>query len=168
MFLEELLPRSYKQIIQQIDNLRSNNSKEALNLVSEIFEHQEISKISGEIMGPVLNAVFTKTVSEKGFLKREAKKAVGFLTRKYNPCLVEELSSFTQSHHSSISEEAIRILCEYLEFNKVSEFSPGFYRILSINLDGKRAVLQKRAKEIIQNLKNRIGSNLIIQENRIL
>lgn len=34
LFRNELLPVNYKQIVAQVDNLRSNNSKEALTLVS--------------------------------------------------------------------------------------------------------------------------------------
>lgn len=70
VFLNELLPRLYEQILQQVDNLRSNNSKEALKLVSEIYEHQSLDKISTDILGLSVTAIFNKTVSEKGFLKK--------------------------------------------------------------------------------------------------
>lgn len=108
-------------------------------------------------MRPIVNAIFSKTVSEKGFLKKEALKAVNFLPKKYNPSFTLELSALTQSNNGSISELAITKLCDFIELNKICEFDHTFYQILSINLEGKRAVLQKKAKEILQNLKKRIG-----------
>ena len=41
-----------------------------MTLVSEIFEHQGLETISDDIMGSLVAAVFGKTVSEKGFLKK--------------------------------------------------------------------------------------------------
>ena len=62
LFLEELLPKYHGQIIQQIDNLRSNNSKEALTLAGEIFQHQSIEKVDRAILSPLISILFTKTV----------------------------------------------------------------------------------------------------------
>lgn len=45
-----------------------------------------------------------------------------------------------------------------IENNKAYESDDKFLKNLSLNLVGKRAVLQKRAKEILNNLKEREGA----------
>lgn len=61
--MKELLPQVFKQILAQVENLRSNNSKEALTLASEILEHQNIEKIDQSVISPFVSALFIKTAS---------------------------------------------------------------------------------------------------------
>jgi len=63
ILMKELLPQVFKQILAQVDNLRSNNSKEALTLACEILEHQNIEKVDQSIISPFISALFVKTVS---------------------------------------------------------------------------------------------------------
>jgi len=63
ILMKELLPQVFKQILAQVENLRSNNSKEALTLASEILEHQNIEKIDQSVISPFVSALFIKTAS---------------------------------------------------------------------------------------------------------
>lgn len=64
-----MLGKYYKDIVGQVENLRSNNSKEALTLLSEIFLTQDLSKLTGEVIRPIISILFAKSVNEKSFLK---------------------------------------------------------------------------------------------------
>ena len=103
IFLQELLPKTHNHIIHQIDNLRSNNSKEALTLVWEFLEHQNIEKIHPDVICPLVDAIFVKSTSEKGFLKSQALRGINTLPKKYNPYLVGELGNLTQSNNGNIA-----------------------------------------------------------------
>lgn len=104
------MPRYAKAIIAQVDNLRSNNSKEALTLLAETFEHQSLNELSGPVLQPLVAILFVKSVSEKGFLRSLAQKAIRFIPLKSNPCILEELCSQTQAANGVISELAIKTM----------------------------------------------------------
>ena len=98
-----------------------------------------------------------KTVSEKGFIKTQATNGLNHITTKWNEGALEELCNQTQSANGQISELAIKLLSEMIQNNKNYEADGRFLKNLSHNLNGKRAILQKRAKEILKNLKQREG-----------
>jgi hypothetical protein len=56
---------------------------------------------------------------------------------------------------------AIKLLSEMIQNNKKYEVDGKFLKSLSHNLNGKRAVLQKRAKEILISLKQREGEETL-------
>ena len=68
---------------------------------------------------------------------------------------MEELCDQTESINGQISEYAIKLLSDMIQNNKKYEADGKFLKRLSHNLNGKRAVLQKRAREILNNLKQR-------------
>ena len=84
LFLKELFPLNAKQIVGQVDNLRSNNSKEALTLLTEIIEIQDLSDVSQDVIRPIVAALMAKSVSEKGFLKAQALKGANALPKRWN------------------------------------------------------------------------------------
>ena len=102
--------------------------------------------------------MITKSVSEKNFLKSQAIRGLNHITFKWNDGALEELCNQTQSANGQISELAIKLLSEMIQHNKNYESDDKFLKNLSQNLNGKRAVLQKRAKEILNNLKQREGA----------
>jgi hypothetical protein len=141
----------------QIDNLRSNNSKEALTLVAEIVQNQQLEAVEGAIMRGLVAAMMAKSVSEKAFIRTQAVEGLNALPKQWNQGAFDELGSQTQSANGQISELAIRLLVEMVQNNKKYEADGKFLKILSQNLNGKRAVLQKKAKEILAVLKQREG-----------
>lgn len=146
LFVEEILPEVYTQVLRQVDNLRSNNSKEALTLASEIFEHQNIEQMDQVMVSSFVSVLFTKTVSEKSFIKKEALSAVDQMANKYNPFLLEEIAKQTLSLNSHISELGAKILVLYIENNKISQLNGQFLSVLIKIINGKRAVVQKKGK----------------------
>lgn len=69
---------------------------------------------------PIASTLFVKSVSEKGFLKTQALRAINCIPNNWNPYFLEELCEQTQSQNGVISELAIKVMCELLENNKVS------------------------------------------------
>jgi post-segregation antitoxin (ccd killing protein) len=98
-----------------------------------------------------------KSVSEKGFLKNEAIKAINSIPSISNPAVTEELMNLTKSANGNISELAIKTINLMLEKNKETDVSEKFLKDLSYNINGKRSVVQKQAKEILDGLKKRVG-----------
>lgn len=144
-----------EQIVAQVDNLRSNNSKEALTLLSEVIEHHELKDVDAKVIRPIVAVLMTKSVSEKGFLKTQAMKALNHLPKRWNEAALDELCQHTQSANGQISELAIRLVSEMLESNKEWHVDGKFLKSLSFNLNGKRSFVQKKAREILKSLKER-------------
>jgi hypothetical protein len=114
LFLKELLPLNAKQIVAQVDNLRSNNSKEALTLLTEVIEIQDLVDVSHDVIRPIVAALMAKSVSEKGFLKAQALKGANALPRRWNEGALDELCLHTSAANGVISELAIRLVGEML------------------------------------------------------
>ena len=106
--MEELLPKTFLQIVSQIDNLRSNNSKEALTLTWEFLEYQNIEKVQQEIISSLVAGLFGKSCCEKAFLKNQALNGINVIPKKYNPYILHELNGLTQSNNGTIAELAIK------------------------------------------------------------
>lgn len=157
LFLNELLPANARHVLAQVDNLRSNNSKEALTLLTELIQTQDLAHLEAAVIRPFIAALMSKSVSEKGFLKTQANKALSLLPPKWNPWAFEELCLHTQAANGVISELAIKLVGEMLEHKKDYEVDSRFLKNLSSNLNGKRAVVQKKAREILKGLKERVG-----------
>lgn len=102
--------------------------------------------MESEVIRPIVAALFVKSVSEKGFLKSLALKSISFIPKKWNPFILEELCVQTQAQNGQISELAIKIMYDMIENNKISEVDQRFLKNLSNNINGKRAVVQKKAR----------------------
>lgn len=122
-----------------------------------MFIHQNLNKVHSDIIRPLINILFMKSVSEKGFLKNEAIKAINSIPSISNPAVTEELMNLTKSANGNISELAIKTINLMLEKNKETDVSEKFLKDLSYNINGKRSVVQKQAKEILDGLKKRVG-----------
>lgn len=93
-----------------------------------------------------MGSLLTKSVSEKGFIRNEATRGLSFIPSKWNDGALEELCLQTQSLNGQISELSIKLLAEMIQNNKAYQSDDKFLKNLSLNINGKRAVLQKRAK----------------------
>jgi hypothetical protein len=67
------------------------------------------------VIKPLVAALMSKSVSEKGFLKAQALKGLNHLPSHWNPWALEELCVQTQALNGQISELAIRLISEMLE-----------------------------------------------------
>ena len=110
--------------------------------------------------------LFTKSVSEKGFLKKEALKSINKLGKKNNPHLRKELALQTQSNNGAISELGIRVMGEFMDSNQVKEVDEEFLSILAKNMAGKRAVLEKKGREILLGLRRGWVIELLKKDRR--
>jgi hypothetical protein len=94
----------------------------------------------------MVGALIGKSVSEKGFLRSTALKGLNFLPQQWNDGALDELCVQTQAINGQISELAIKLLAEMVQNKKDYEADGKLLKNISQNLNGKRAVLQKRAK----------------------
>ncbi len=106
---------------------------------------------------PIVASLFCKSVSEKGFLKAQALKAIAYLPSRWSAYALEELCIQTHAQNGTISELAIKVLSDMIQNRKEWEADGKFLKSLSGSLVGKRAVVQRKAKEILQALKKRSG-----------
>lgn len=112
----------------------------------EFFEHQNLEKVDAEVIKTLLSALFIKSVCEKHFLKNLALKALNTLPKKYNSNVLGNLSFHTQSNNGLIAELSIKIQCDYMENNKVLDVDSYCLSILAKNIEGKRALLQRKGR----------------------
>ena len=94
----------------------------------------------------LVGALLLKSASEKAFIRNEATRGLSFIPSKWNDGALEELCQQTQSLNGQISELSIKLLADMIQNNKSYESDDKFLKNLSQNINGKRAVLQKRAK----------------------
>jgi len=66
----------YQSLSNLINNLRSNVSKNALTLTKEIFSVNSIKDINHKSTVELCNRLIEKSISDKSFLKSEAKLAL--------------------------------------------------------------------------------------------
>jgi hypothetical protein len=78
---------------------------------------------------------------------------LSYLPKRWNEAALDELCQHTQAANGQISELAIKLVGEMLESNKNWQVDGKFLKSLSFNLNGKRSVVQKKAREILRNLK---------------
>lgn len=75
-FMTKVLPKTFDYVITLIDSIRSNLSKNALLLIKEIFQVNKLSALEPENMPIILRKLFDKAISDKMFLKQEAKNSI--------------------------------------------------------------------------------------------
>lgn len=84
-------------------------------------------------------------------------KAINKIPESWNLGILDELMNQTKSNNGSISELAITIINKMLQKNKYEEIDDKFLKDLSFNINGKRSVVQKQAKQILGHLKKKMG-----------
>ncbi len=63
VYIEHVLPQLLKEVAGQVDNLRSNNSKEALTLLNETIKNNKIGPLPGQDIALIVSKLFTKSCS---------------------------------------------------------------------------------------------------------
>lgn len=103
-----------KDIVTQVDNLRSNNSKEALTLLRETVKYNQLRILHDDDLSTIVSKIFNKSASEKGFIRNQAIEAVAALEQSEHPKLCLELIRQTQVPNYQIAELAITTLKNHM------------------------------------------------------
>ncbi len=151
----------------QVDNLRSNLSKNALLLVQEVFSDVRGNEIAGFIR-LVVPTVLIKTDFEKNFIAQEAKK---IMTCVSNDCPYSEsidvLVEGCQTKNGILAESAIgylAVLVKLMEpgyYLECGESVRGLLKQMNMEIDGKRMKMKKTAERICKDIKNKVGQEQI-------
>ncbi|KAL4484562.1 hypothetical protein ABPG74_019739 [Tetrahymena malaccensis] len=167
-FITKVFPKTFDFVIALIDSIRSNLSKNALLLVKEIFLVNKLSALEPEAVPIILRKLFDKAISDKMFLKQEAKNAILQMEKNDEAlfdCNLGGLSELCFDKNASICELACQSLHNIIIQNKhnIDKLSVDAYNnliaTLSKCLEGKRALLKKLAKEMCQAIHQQKGDN---------
>ena len=120
--------------------------------MNETIKYNKIGVLSGQDIALIVSRLFSKSCSEKGFIKSEAREAITGLETADHPALLLEVSQQTQAPNYQISELAVLTLKNSLVKKAVSKedlVSEEFFKLLVKNLHGKRTLIEKTSKEIL-------------------
>ena len=157
--LSEFTPFLHKSV----ESLRSNVSKNTLMLIKEVFTvyRDTKEKDSDTFLNGILPVILEKSVSEKGFLKKEARDALKALEKTgCNNSVVRVLCDKSFDKNGTISELSFKSLAEIVQESKENltekiseEHMQTLFKTVAQLLDGKRAVNQRVAKGLCEQLK---------------
>lgn len=146
---------------KSVDNLRSNISKNALMLIKEVFHSFRNSESSESFLNSIVPIILEKSVSEKGFLKNEARAALKALEKTgCNNNVIKVLCNRSFDKNGVISELSFQSLAEIVgeaKENLSEKINQEHLEILletiAHSIDGKRAVNKRVAKGLCVQLK---------------
>ena len=154
-------------ICTQIDNLRSNNSRNALNFVLELFKNNN-ANVSDAFAKSCLPLVFVKTQYDKKFISEVAKDSIRALVlTSASPAICELILEGTRSKNVNTAEFAVEQLV-----NLVKNANPAFYEDPVANslisamcaiIEGKKPRMVKNAVPVLQEVKSHIGEDRLTQ-----
>jgi len=155
-----------------IDSLRSNLSKNALILVREIIHKPYESVPPVELILKLLPLILDKAISDKGFIKIEAKNVLREFEK--NGCwdvtiyILGEKSCDKNANICEISMLTLLEVIKNVKENLTSKLSKNGFKImlktLAKNLDGKRASLKRMAEEAVRNVAGHLSKNGSFEE----
>jgi len=152
---------------RSLESLRSNLSKNTLMLIKEVFQYYRYSHTSDNFLDEILPIILEKAVSEKGFLKNEAKAALKALEKTgCNNNVVQVLCNKSFDKNGIISEVSFQSLTEIIQeakenlTDKISqEYIGVLFSTIAKSIDGKRAVNKRMAKNLCEQLKDIFSEN---------
>ena len=159
-----IFPKLMWFLISNINNLRSNLTKNALTLLKEIFTYNikfltTIALKQPEALSDLIPLIYEKGNNDKAFLKNEAKEAIKSFEKNspLNENLFKILLALTQEKNYGISEKASESLCniilskeeEILTKENGKELFALLLRILAKLLDSNRMVIKKHGDELL-------------------
>lgn len=145
----------------QVDNLRSNLSKNALLFLKEFSSHQRMS--SYDTIGPFVKVVFPqaliKTVYEKNFIVAEAKRTIELAVQNLiMPEIIDVLVEGCQAKNIILAEYSMGYLQEVVKKMDEEYLISGndsskqlFFQLVA-EFDGKRMKIKKGAESIFKDL----------------
>ncbi len=159
-----IFPKLMWFLISNINNLRSNLTKNALTLLKEIFTYNikfltTIALQQPEALSDLIPLIYEKGNNDKAFLKNEAKEAIKSFEKNspLNENLFKILLALTQEKNAGISEKASESLCniilskeeEILTKENGKELYALLLIILAKLLDSNRMVIKKHGDELL-------------------
>jgi hypothetical protein len=159
-------------LYQGVDSLRSNVSKNALLLIREIIQLTNDFTVLQELLLKILPLTLEKAVSEKTFIKTEAKNALKELEK--NGCCdvsIYVLGEKSFDKNSQLCELAMQTLCEIVKNVKenlgaklTKQGLKILFKTLAKNLEGKRASLKRMSEDAIRNISGFISKNGALED----
>lgn len=158
-------------IIQCIESIRSNLIKEALLLLQELFPNARMVPLPDEFIGKIVPVLCEKAVSDKGFIKIEARKAVKELELWCaGDASIIALAAKSSDKNAAICEFAFQTLCQSvknlgdeLHYKLTLGGCKVLFRAVLKALEGKRAVMKKQSEEIWLRLKTLLQKECTIE-----
>lgn len=146
----------------QVENLRSNNSKNALTLVYEIFSvRPEVKKVSESFINfsrVVLPAVLNRTLADKNFIASLAKKGITTAAEQcptYPVCNI--LLEGTRSKALALAEFSLQSLSILVRCSDKSFFNDPSSDCLILTMcdiiEGKKSRMVKNATPVLLEFK---------------
>lgn len=144
-----------------IDNLRTNLSKNTLLLMKELFLHFKDIDLSEEFLNANLSKVLEKAISDKGFIKTEARSALKTLEKTgCSNAVIKVLCDKTFDKNVNISEISFQTLADTIKEAKENlggslnqDYIELLFFTIAKTIDGKRAASKRIAEELCQQLK---------------
>lgn len=146
---------------KSMESLRSNLSKNTLMLIREIFESYKHTQSLDEFLKEIVPIILEKSVSEKSFLKNEARAALKALEKTgCNNNVIQVLCNKSFDKNGVISELSFQALTEVVQQadenlteNISNDILEVLFHTVAQSLDGKRAVNKRVAKGLCEKLK---------------
>ncbi len=146
---------------KSMESLRSNLSKNTLMLIREIFESYKHTQSLDEFLKEIVPIILEKSVSEKSFLKNEARAALKALEKTgCNNNVIQVLCNKSFDKNGVISELSFQALTEVVQQadenlteNISNDILEVLFHTIAQSLDGKRAVNKRVAKGLCEKLK---------------
>lgn len=152
----------YTTFIQKsMNSIRSNLSKNGLLLVKEIFGQFKETNPPAEFLAVIVPSVLERGISDKGFIKAEARGALKVLEKNaLNDSIVVILCERSFDKNFNIGELSFGTLSEIVAQGKENlderlskEAVKVLFETISKAINGKRAVMKKAAEGMCQLLK---------------
>ena len=149
-------------IVSCIDSLRSNLNKEALLLLQELLPNSRSIPLPYTFIDKIVPILCEKSISEKGFIRLEARKVVKELELFCaGDASVIALVAKSFDKNVTICEFAFQALCQSiknlgddLQFKLTFGGCKVLFRAILKALDGKRAIMKKQSEEMWIQLRN--------------
>jgi len=161
--LNKLIPFLQKSL----ESLRSNLSKNTLMFIKEVFLYYKETQAPDNFLDEILPIILEKSVSEKGFLKIEARAALKALEKTgCNNNVIQVLCDKSFDKNGILSEVSFQSLTEIIQeakenlIDKISqEYIGVLFSTIAKSIDGKRAVNKRIAKSLCEQLKDMFSVN---------
>jgi hypothetical protein len=152
---------------KSMNSLRSNLSKNALLLVREIFQQLGECNPSYDFLKAIINSTVDRAISEKAFIKNEAKGALKSLEKNgFNDATIQILCEKSFDKNPTIGELCFLTLAEIAKEGKenlLEKLSSVTLQILfetvAKGVNGKRSVIIKAAEGMCQLFKGAFPEN---------
>lgn len=150
---------------ESLESLRSSVSKNSMLLAQEFFTNNS-TKISNDVINQVIPIQLNKSVTDKGFLRTEAKKALEIFSAKCHydePVLV--LCKYSLSKHNMMAcelatETLLRIIEEMgkgIIEQGMTTMKEVFVTMAELAMNGKRQKMVKAADKMIKSVNTSLG-----------